>query len=177
MWDGWQRSGAPIAAWVSPAASAAALACGLRGDDAGSRRWRARAAEALGDRNPGLARANGSFAVFVDARLAIHTGALDEAATLVRRAFDADSDGWLGSYARAVAAELAVVAGLPDATDHLAAVAAEENDWAAACHARARGRRYGDPAALRESADRWERIGASAERAYTLRLLRERTTG
>ncbi|OLB65516.1 MAG: hypothetical protein AUI10_06460 [Actinobacteria bacterium 13_2_20CM_2_72_6] len=167
MWHGWQRSGAPIAVWVSPAASAVALACGLLGDDAGRYRWQERAAKTLGGRG-----GSGAFAVFVEARLAVHTGAVEEAAPgLVRRAFDGTS-GWFAPYARAAAAELAVLAGLPDADGYLAAAATDENDWAAACLARARGRRSGDPAALAESVERWERVGADHERAYTERLLR-----
>jgi hypothetical protein len=51
---------------------------------------------------------------------------------------------WAAPYARAAGAELAVVAGSPDAAERLAAAAgaAEENDWAAACLARVeRGQR------------------------------------
>jgi predicted ATPase/DNA-binding CsgD family transcriptional regulator len=138
MWTGWQRSGAPIAVWVSPAASAAALARGLLGDDAGRRLWQARAAAALGAGTPVPAGAGAAFAVFVDARLALHAEAFGEASDLVRRAFAGTSGGWLAPYARAAAAELAVHAGLPDADERLAAAATEENDWAAACLARAR---------------------------------------
>jgi hypothetical protein len=72
-----------------------------------------------------------------------------------------------------MAAEVAVVARLPDAASRLAAAApaGEENYWAAACLARATGRLTGDPGALRQSLAGWERIDARFERACTLLLL------
>jgi hypothetical protein len=52
---------------------------------------------------------------------------------------------------------------------------ATENDWAAACVARIRGR-LGDPAALREALDRWDALGAGYELACTLLLIPGRET-
>jgi hypothetical protein len=80
-------------------------------------------------------------------------------------------------YAWAIAAEVAVVAGLPDAAERLAAAApaGEENYWAAACLARAAGRLHGDHGALARSLARslagWEAIDARFERACTLTLI------
>ncbi|MEE6262573.1 hypothetical protein [Plantactinospora sonchi] len=71
-------------------------------------------------------------------------------------------------------AELAVVAGLPDARELLSAAERHENAWTAACTARARGRLYGDTAALTAAVAGWERIGARFERAATLLLLPDR---
>jgi hypothetical protein len=94
----------------------------------------------------------------------------------VDRAFATFGRPWHEGYARVTGAELAVVAGLPDAADRLAAAEryGPENEWAAACLARARGRHDSDPAALAAAAAGFERIGARAERACTLLLLPER---
>ena len=68
----------------------------------------------------------------------------------------------LRPYAWAIAAEVAVVAGLADAESLLeeAAPAGAENYWAGACLARAAGRLHGDQAELERSIAGWERIGA-----------------
>ncbi|MEU7001367.1 LuxR C-terminal-related transcriptional regulator [Nonomuraea sp. NPDC046570] len=172
MWDGWQRAGRPPAGWMSPAVATVALAYGLLGEERRFRLWRARVLEVAGITD---ARHHLRLApiAFVDARIAVHTGDLTDAALLVERAFAAFPASRYGGYARAAGAELAVVAGLPDAPERLAhaAAAADQNDWAAACVARATGRLHGDADALAASADGWERIGARLERACTLRLL------
>jgi hypothetical protein len=113
-------------------------------------------------------------AVFVDARLAVHTGRSDDVEPLVRTAFalNAPLDPYL-AYARAAGAELAVVTRLPDAADLLAAAAplAEENGWATACLARARGRLHQDRTELTRALTAWERLDAQAERDHTQTLL------
>jgi predicted ATPase len=168
MWTAWRRSGAPVAAWLAPAAASIAMAYGVRGDDAGFHRWRARADEATGLGNPVLAEHHGGFAAFVAARVALH------------RRPDADPDlpstvppGPLRTYAVAAAAELGVAAGCPDGAERLAAAewAGAENRWAEACLYRARGRLHGDRAALARAVAGFERIGARFERACTLELL------
>jgi hypothetical protein len=123
--------------------------------------------------NPAVARNNAGFAAFAGIRLAVHTGAAKDPAALIGRALARSAGGWYEPYTRAAAAELAVVAGLPDAGEHLAAAAtaAQENDWAAACLSRAVGRLGGDRAALTASASQWERIGAQFERDCTHTLL------
>jgi predicted ATPase/DNA-binding CsgD family transcriptional regulator len=139
MWNGWRRSGAPIAVWLSFAASAAALAHGLLGDDDAFRLWRNRADQALGAGNGAFRPEHAAFAAFVDACVAAHTGAGAEASAVVTRAFADSSPSWQATYARAAGAELAVIAGLPDAGERLAAAisTAEGNAWAMACCARA----------------------------------------
>jgi hypothetical protein len=176
MWEAWQRSGAPVAAWLAPAAASVALAHGLRGDNEAFRRWRARAERTTGAGNPVLVRQNAAVFAFVDARLALHRGPPDDAAALVDRAFGDFPRGFHEMYAAAAGAELAVAAHLPDAAERLAAAASAgaQNRWAAACLARARGRLHGDPTALAESVRGWERIGARYERACTLLLLPDR---
>ena len=131
--------------------------------------WRSRAAE-VADGTLGTA----PVAVFVDTRLAVHSGRFDDVESLVRKAFaiNAPLDPYL-AYARAVGAELAVAARLPDAADLLAAAAplAEENTWATACLARARGRLHDDRAELTRALMVWERLDAQAERDHTQTLL------
>jgi hypothetical protein len=177
MWDGWQRAGRSPSAWMVPAVATAALAHRLRGDQQGFAVWRARVLEVVGITDPSHALHLAPVA-FLDARAALHTGELAEAATLVDRAF-ADFPGtWAQPYARAAGAELAVVACLPDAAERLAAATSttEHNRWAAACLARATGRLNQDPDAYAAAVAGWERIGASLERAYTLLLLPARAS-
>jgi hypothetical protein len=64
-----------------------------------------------------------------------------------------------------------MAAELPGAADRLAATSPGENEWAAACLARARGRLYQDDGQLHTALAIWERIGARFERACTLLLL------
>ncbi|MFF0309654.1 ATP-binding protein [Streptosporangium sp. NPDC004379] len=171
MWDGWERAGGPVAGWMSPAVAAVALVHGLRGDDHRYRFWRARATQVSGG-----PRNHATFAAFADARVAVHTGRFGGAAGLVELVFTDFPQGRYQTYARAAGAELAVAAGLPDAAERLASASAVagENDWAAACLARAEGRRSGDGAALAASVAGWERAGARFERACTLLLLPDR---
>ncbi len=174
MWQAWRRSGMPIAAWLSPAASAIALAHGLRGDHASYRLWRNRAERALGTDAPAPARDAMVFAAFVDARVAVDAGAAEGAPSLITRAFAGSPTAWPAAYARAAAAELAVLAGSPDPDRHLIAAAETvgENDWATACLLRARGRLHGDRAAVEESLREWSRLDARFERDRTSRLCR-----
>jgi predicted ATPase/DNA-binding CsgD family transcriptional regulator len=181
MWEAWQRAGRPPARFMGAAAYAAVLAHGLRGDDEGRGEWLARLSELTGT---SAHRAAGtylaSFAVFSDARIAMHQGRIDEAVAAVAD-LPIGVEPWYGSphwysarpYAWAVAAEVAIVAGLPGAADRLKAAepAGAENYWAAACLARAAGRLHGDDAALKQSLAGWERIDARFERACTLLLL------
>ncbi|MEV4139329.1 LuxR C-terminal-related transcriptional regulator [Dactylosporangium sp. NPDC049742] len=177
LWDDWTQAGRPHAGWMWPAVWAIALAHGLRRDAGKHALWRARVAEVAGAANVGTGRLS-PIAAFIDARLAIQTGNLAGAATLVENAMAGAPVGLsrYETYAHATGAELAVVAGLPDAATWLtaAAPAAAENDWAAACLARATGRLHRDKSALAVAVEGWERIGARFERACTLLLLPER---
>jgi hypothetical protein len=171
MWTAWRRSGAPVAAWLAPAAASIAMAYGLEGDDDRFHRWMARAHEAVGPgSNPVLAAHHAGFAAFVAARVAVQR----------RRRQEADPDvampasrGPHDTYAAAATAELAVVTGRPDAAERVAAAewAGAENRWAAACLERARGRLHGDRAALTRAAEGFARIGALFEHASTQELL------
>jgi hypothetical protein len=174
LWDGRRADGGPASHWLAPAVCAAALACGLRGDAEAFALWRARTFQIAGDLQPDAPGALASLLAFVDARVAVQTGRTSGAAPLTERAFGAR--GRYQTYAVAAGAELAVVAGLPDAAERLSAAlpAAAENDWAAACLSRATGRLHHDQQALVASVTAWERIGARFERAATLLLLPDR---
>ena len=173
LWDRWQRAGSPPMEWMSSALSAAALVHGLRGGD-GFAKWRARALEMAGVGDAARSPILQPSAAFADARVAVHTGRLDP--VVVERAFAPYDEQWWAPYARAAGAELAVVAGLPDAAGRLtqAAPAAEENDWAAACVMRAAGRLAADISRLDDAVGGFEQIGARFERACTLLLLPDR---
>jgi predicted ATPase/DNA-binding CsgD family transcriptional regulator len=178
MWAAWERAGRTPARWMGPAAYAVVLARGLLGDDKGRDEWLARLSAITGAHQVAdtyLA----SFAAFSDARIALHLGRIEQAVDAVR---DLPwQEPWYGTphwyaarpYAWAIAAEVAVVAGLADATDRLAAAApaGEENYWARACLDRAAGRLNGDHAALARSLAGWEGIDARFERACTLMLM------
>jgi predicted ATPase/DNA-binding CsgD family transcriptional regulator len=179
MWDQWLLAGRPAAIWMVPALAAAALAAGLRGDTASRARWRARVDE-IGRTGAVGPRDGDPFVAFVDARLALWEPALSDHPTtveqLVERAFLPFRHSRFWPYAHAAGAELAVVAGLPDAAERLAAArgAAAENDWAATCLDRATGRFTGDPGLLAAAVEGWERVGCRWERAETLLLLPDR---
>ncbi|NRQ38408.1 hypothetical protein HII36_42265 [Nonomuraea sp. NN258] len=170
MWESQARMDRPPGRWMTAALCAVALVHGLRGNAERFASWRARAA-AVGDLvgSP----QHRPLGVFVDARLAVHAGRFETAAELCEQAAAGFRPGFFDRYATAACAELAVVAGLPDAAGLLTAAepAGRENDWAAACLARAAGRLTGDAAALEASVAGWERIGARFERACTLWLL------
>lgn len=171
MWDGQARMDSPPGRWMTHALCSAALAHGLLGEEEAYRSWRTRALT-VGQLTASSPHA--PLVAFVDARVAVHTGrSVGDVAELVERAAAGFVPGQFDRYATAACAELAVVAGLPDAGQRLAAAAeaGRENDWAAACLSRATGRLYGDTAALETAVDGWERIGARFERACTLVLL------
>jgi predicted ATPase/DNA-binding CsgD family transcriptional regulator len=184
MWEAWMRAGRPPADQMVPAAYCMVLAGGLRGDDDGRRRWLDRAYELIGD---GAEQVTGTSleaaAAFTQARICLHQGriggAVDAVAWLRPEEEDwYDAPRWhsMRAYAWAVAAEVAVVAGLPGAASRLAAAApaGKENYWAAACLARARGRLTGDRGELDRALAGWERIEARFERACTLLLMDDR---
>ncbi|MGW4963475.1 ATP-binding protein [Nonomuraea sp. NPDC004186] len=172
MWEAWHQAGSPRSAWMSTAISAAALAHGLAGTGEFDL-WRSRALEMARMEDAASSPVLAPFAAFVDARVAVHTRAYHQAAALVERAFAPFAVRWYEAYARSAGAELAVVAGLPEAAERLAAAMpyAEQNDWAAACLARTHGILHGDRDALAEAVERWTSIDARFERACTLRLL------
>jgi predicted ATPase/DNA-binding CsgD family transcriptional regulator len=172
LWDSWVRDGSPPMAWMSSALAAAALVHGLR-DDGQYELWRSRALTVAGRDDPIGCPDLMAIMAFVEARIAIHSGDVVLARRLVERADAVFPERWWEGYARAAGAELAVVAGLPDAAERLDRLEplAAEHRWAAACLARARGRLAGDPDAIERALTRWERLDARFERACTLLLL------
>lgn len=175
-WEDWHGAGRRYTLLKTETLMATALAYGLRGDSEQFRLWRTRAAQAANVTDITQLSNHASFAAFVDARVALHTGRVGAATATTGQQFTGFVANRYEPYARAVKAELAVVAGLPDAAERLsvAASAAEQNDWAAAGLARARGRLYHDQAALTASVKGWELIGARFERACTLLLIPDR---
>jgi predicted ATPase/DNA-binding CsgD family transcriptional regulator len=171
LWEGWTGAGSPPMEWMSSAVAAAALVHGLRADGSYGR-WRDRAATMARTDDPARSVVLRPSAAFAAARVAVHVGT-EDAAGLVAAAFAHFKEFWWGPYARAAGAELAVVAGLADAADRLAAAApvAAENDWAAACLARAEGRLRSDAGLIEQALAGFERIGARFERAATMLLL------
>src|SRR6202042_1828641 len=113
-----------------------------------------------------------AVAAFTEARIALHEGRVDAAATATAGLLT-EAEAWyerphwqsLRPYAWAMAAEVAVLADPASAAAKLAAAApaGEENYWAGACLARAAGRLTGDHAALERSVAGWERIEARFE--------------
>lgn len=182
LWDGWLSSGVVSELsslrgdWPSSAVAIVALVHGVRGDGPRFEEWRSRALRVAHVDDAADSLALAAPAAFADARVAVHTGRYDDAPRLVAAALAAFLEKWWMPYAHAAGAELAVVAGLPDADERLAQAgpAAKENDWAAACLVRAVARRTGDLELMAESVAQWERIGARFERAVTLRLIPER---
>ncbi|WP_405064537.1 LuxR C-terminal-related transcriptional regulator [Kribbella sp. NBC_01505] len=175
LWDGWLYAttvgvepelSSLRGDWPSSAAAIVAMVHGLRGDVPAYEEWRSRARRIahVGDAadSPALAAA----AAFVDARIAVHTHRYDDARRLVDAALQPFPEKWWLPYAHAAGAELAVVAGLPDAADYLLAAepAAAENAWAAACLTRAKARYTGDRELFDQAVAQWERIDADFER-------------
>ncbi|MEO3927691.1 LuxR C-terminal-related transcriptional regulator [Micromonosporaceae bacterium B7E4] len=172
LWDNWVRDGSPAISWMSSALAAAALVHGLR-DNGQYQRWRSRALAVAGCDDPTDCPDLKAVTAFVEARIATHTGDHHHAAALVERTDATFSERWWEGYARAAGAELALLAGLPDAAARLTRIEplAAEHHWAAACLTRARGRLQRDPHAIADALSQWERLDARFERACTLLLL------
>jgi hypothetical protein len=172
MWEGWRDDGSPPAAWMAPAALVMIMLYGVRGEPALASQWRERSHEIGGPTGGRPGWRLSTFAAFVDARVAVHTGQWADGPA------PSGLPTYHSAYAAAAACEQAVVSGRDDRSrlDNLldaARTAAGENDWAAACLARIEGR-LGDPAALARAVAGWEAIGARFERACTLVLMPDR---
>lgn len=174
LWAGWERAGRPAIGQVVSGAAFAMLGHGLLGDREAQLRWRSRIWE-IAD-SAGIDASGLASVVFTEARLAIHHGETAAAADLAGRAAAGFPAYRFDAYAQAAGAELAVLAGLPDASERVAAATAATagNAWAQACLARARGRLHEDTGALADAVARWTEVGARFERAYTLTLLPDR---
>jgi predicted ATPase len=186
LWDGWLYATTSSVEselsslrgdWPSSAAAIVAMVHGLRGDAPAFEEWRSRARRMAHVDDPANSRALAPAAAFTNARTAAHTGRYVDVVGLVAAALVPFAEKWWLPYAHAAGAELAVVAGLPDAAERLveAGPAAAENDWAAACLARATARHTGDQQLMAEAVAKWERLGARFERAVTLLLIPERS--
>jgi predicted ATPase/DNA-binding CsgD family transcriptional regulator len=177
MLEGWESAGRPVAGWMAPSFFAAALVHGLRGEEDAHARWWAMATAVR------MRSRVDSFAVFAEARLALHLGRIGgHRSSPVEPPGDHQGRQWARAYgcyhpyAQATMAELAVVARVRDARAWLDStrVLAAENDFATASLRRAAGRLRGDDAELEASVSAWEAIGARFERACTLLLLPSR---
>ncbi|HEV2375239.1 MAG TPA: helix-turn-helix domain-containing protein [Streptosporangiaceae bacterium] len=184
MWATWCQAGRPSARWMGPAFYGIILAHGLRGDDKGRCDWLARVAVLLGGDGDSVSGTNlAAVAAFTQARIALYEGRLD-AAVAATADLPCETQSWyetphwysLRAYAWAMAAEVAVAAHGHAAVGRLAAAApaGDENEWAAACLARAHGRLDADRGAFERSLAGWERIDARFERACTLLLMPDR---
>ena len=179
----WEDAGRPPARWLAPSMYSLVLCHALRGDDRAASDWRTFAGvELAGEQTRNVHFQVGGMATFVEARLSLHFGRWGEAAHFIAGIPTQENAWWevrhwyYDAYPWAVAAELSVAAGRPDAAERLAAAApaAEENRWAAACVARAQARLTGDPADLDAALAAWEKLGARYERACTLALIPSR---
>jgi hypothetical protein len=173
MRHAWEIAGQPAAGWMAPAAFSAYLVCRLRGllnEAADWQQWARRLTLWP------LAR---GFEPFVQARAALHVGDLDEAVSVIQ-ALPKDRLGSYDPYARAIAAEVAVVAGLAEVDELIAAAAEATRDhlWGAACLARVGARRRGEQAdgqaEVLAAVAAWDALDAPFERACTLALLADR---
>lgn len=170
LWARWERAGSPPQEWMSSALAVAAMVHGLRRDGS-FEVWQRRALELARTGGDAAAPVLSAVSAFAEARVAVHDNTRSR--VLVEQAFAEFGEHWWAPYAHAAGAELAVVAGLPDAETWLeaAATTAAENDWAEACLLRARGRLSGDLAVLRQAAARFADIGARFEQACTWLLI------
>lgn len=181
VWGGWLRAGRPPARWLAPAAVAVSMAYALRGDIAACTEWRERAFAFAETRNLTERNNVAGLWVFAELRRALHTGGVTAVVELADRILARmprwrAAPGFYDAYVWAAAVEVAVFAGRPDAGDRLRAAqpAADENDWAAACLARACGRLTADASAFAEAITRFELVGARFDRACTLLCLPDR---
>ncbi|MET8847592.1 LuxR C-terminal-related transcriptional regulator [Amycolatopsis sp. NPDC004625] len=166
MWRATAGTGPPRNATLGVPLLAAALAAGLSGDEAAMTRWRARAADVAGVATPAASANLAPLDAFVQARVALHTGAgLAELLPVLGAEF---APGRFDGYAIGLAAELAVALDT-DVEHHLrrAERLAPYNRWTAAVLTRARARREGDSGLLKEAADRFAELGAGFEAEVT----------
>jgi predicted ATPase/DNA-binding CsgD family transcriptional regulator len=175
MWDAWLTAGSPPTHWLRVSLPFVELAHALRGDHRQAGLWRARVGELTDRPGPTQERRARPLPIFAAARTAVHSGDLAAAAHLAARTRVLPVSRFI-AYTRSAVAELAVVAGLPDARQLVDQATSEcgHHPWAAACLARATGRLDADPEVLAESVRRWDELGARVERAATLLLLPDR---
>jgi predicted ATPase/DNA-binding CsgD family transcriptional regulator len=170
MWDSWLAAGSPPAVWLPIGLPYVGMARGLLGDQNAVATWVERAERAA---RPDDVIRHAPTRTFAVARVAVHTG-VGDAAALAAEAFAHPPNSTFLPYAHAAAAELAVVAELPEAADLIdkAASANTDNAWAHACLLRARARLDRDRNLLADAATAFDRIGARFEHEATRELMR-----
>ena len=160
---------------MAPATSMAALACGVRGDDAGQKEWDQLTLE-VGPHGTVLAE-------FAAIRLALHDGRLDDAlafsdAAAERLAADPSRRTAVvannyGGYAWLAIAETLSLRHEPDARERIEAMQAgfSEHLWREPTMRRIEGQLRGDPDLIVEAATGFASLGAEFEEAATRALL------
>jgi hypothetical protein len=160
MRTAWNRTGQPPARWMAPAAMAIAMVHALRRDLIARADWDDYAQEL----SPG---GHVDFHHFTRARVALHHGLLDEAASLL--ALPNDQRGrWL-IYLRALAAEVAAARRADDTDGRIAAVRGsfDSHPWAEAVLLRAEARAAQSPDLFARAAGAFAALGARFEWACT----------
>src|SRR5579875_3905277 len=146
---------------MAPGALAAALACGLRGEEADRAEWNAFAAR--------LAQGGSAdVKAFMEARLALHRGEVGVAAELGAARAGPSSRRLV--YLSALRVEIAAAqqqAGIPQRAAEVRA-SFDHQPWAEAVLMRAEARASGQPADWQRAADAFSAIGARFEWACTL---------
>jgi hypothetical protein len=168
--DAWRRAGRPARSSLGPAVAAVAMTHGLRGDDDARQEWN----QVLDELGPLPEHAHGYGAVF-DTMLLLHHGQLPEA---LERMSPAPQEVWKWvtwiwhHWYVALRAEVAVLAGTPDARDRLAEARTivTGNPVAGAMVARAAALLDGEQEALLAAADAFDVAGCRYQAARTLVL-------
>ena len=168
--DAWRRAGRPARSSLGPAVAAVAMMHGLRGDDDARQEWN----QVLDELGPLPEHAHGYGAVF-DTMLLLHHGQLPEA---LERMSPAPQEVWKWvtwiwhHWYVALRAEVAVLAGTPDARDRLAEARTivTGNPVAGAMVARAAALLDGEQEALLAAADAFDVAGCRYQAARTLVL-------
>ncbi|MFD0467600.1 hypothetical protein ACFQ0B_04245 [Nonomuraea thailandensis] len=169
--DSWHRAGSPAQSYLGRAMAAVAMVHGLRDDHDAQRAWQ----EALNQLGPLPAHAYGYGAIF-DAMLLLHRGqatqALERMAPEPGQVWKWVTWIWHHWYV-ALRTEAAVLAGSPDARDHVTQTRAivAGNPVAGAIVERAAALLDGDGQALLATADAFEAAGCRYQSARTLVLV------
>ena len=123
MWSGWRAAGCPPHAWMASGASTAALAHGLLGTGQDARLAGPRPGDRPRGRSGGRSVAGGGRCLRRrppgPPQPRIRHASRPTVAKAVERAFAEFPEPWWVPYARAAGAELAVVAGFPDAEQYV----------------------------------------------------------
>jgi predicted ATPase/DNA-binding CsgD family transcriptional regulator len=174
----WDRMGRPVAGWMAPAISLAAMVHALRGEIRTSDEW-FELSQLVGH------APEDAMGVFARVRLCLHDGRLEDGRRWMdgwARGVPTSPQGTSASeraprrydgYLWSISAELAAAGGEPEATERIETIARSyvEHMWVAPCLERARGRLTGDPGHFERAATGFAAIGAAFEEAATRALL------